>query len=254
MKLRRALAALALFVLAAAPALAEHVARFDVDVFLSASDRFTVEERIAYDFGAEQRHGIERFIPIHYGRGYAADYRIALELESVTDANGAALQVSEYRDGPNLVLRIGDPDTTVSGVREYRIRYSVRRGFLWLPQHDELYWNVTGSEWPVPIERVSARELGHMLLAAFRSPVMPEFIASMPLVGVDGTMYRRLTNSGVAGQAHIKTGLLSGVRALAGFVLDAKGRRVVTVMLINHANAHNANAVQDALLRWVHGR
>ena len=157
MKLRRALAALALFVLAAAPALAEHVARFDVDVFLSASDRFTVEERIAYDFGAEQRHGIERFIPIHYGRGYAADYRIALELESVTDANGAALQVSEYRDGPNLVLRIGDPDTTVSGVREYRIRYSVRRGFLWLPQHDELYWNVTGSEWPVPIERVSAR-------------------------------------------------------------------------------------------------
>ena len=104
------------------------------------------------------------------------------------------------------------------------------------------------------IERVSARELGHMLQAAFRSPVMPEFIASMPLVGVDGTMYRRLTNSGVAGQAHIKTGLLSGVRALAGYVLDAKGRRVVTVMLINHANSHNANAVQDALLRWVHGR
>ncbi len=104
------------------------------------------------------------------------------------------------------------------------------------------------------IERVSARELGHMLLAAFRSPVMPEFIASMPLVGVDGTMYRRLTNSGVAGQAHIKTGLIAGVRAMAGYLLDAKGRRVAVVMLINHANSHNGNAVQDALLRWVHGR
>jgi D-alanyl-D-alanine carboxypeptidase/D-alanyl-D-alanine-endopeptidase (penicillin-binding protein 4) len=104
------------------------------------------------------------------------------------------------------------------------------------------------------IERVSARDLGQMLQAAFRSPVMPEFIASMPLVGVDGTMYRRLTNTGVAGQAHIKTGLLAGVRAMAGYVLDAKGRRVAVVMLINHPNSHNGNAVQDALLRWVHAR
>lgn len=104
------------------------------------------------------------------------------------------------------------------------------------------------------IEHISARGLGHMLLTAFRSPVMPEFIASMPLVGVDGTLYRRLTNTPVVGQAHIKTGLINGVRALGGYVLDARGRRVVTVMLINHPNANNANAVQDALLRWVHGR
>ncbi len=104
------------------------------------------------------------------------------------------------------------------------------------------------------IERVSARDMGQMLLTAWRSAIMPEFIASMPLVGVDGTMVRRLTNTPVAGQAHIKTGLLTGARAMAGYVLDAKGRRVVAVMLINHPNAHTANAVQDALLRWVHGR
>ncbi len=104
------------------------------------------------------------------------------------------------------------------------------------------------------IERVGARDLGQMLLAAFRSAVMPEFIASMPLVGVDGTMHRRLKSSDVAGQAHIKTGLINGVRALGGYVLDAKGRRVAVVMLINHANSYNGNAVQDALLRWVHGR
>jgi D-alanyl-D-alanine carboxypeptidase/D-alanyl-D-alanine-endopeptidase (penicillin-binding protein 4) len=103
-------------------------------------------------------------------------------------------------------------------------------------------------------ERVGTRELGHMLLAAFRSPVMPEFMASMPLVGLDGTMSRRLTKSSIAGQAHIKTGSLNGVAALAGYVLDAKGRRTVAIMLINHSNAYNAGAVQDALLRWVHGR
>jgi len=102
------------------------------------------------------------------------------------------------------------------------------------------------------VERVTARGLGQMLTTAFRGPIMPEFIASMPLVGVDGTMYRRLTNTGVAGQAHIKTGLIAGVRAMAGYVLDARGRRVTVVMLINHPNSHNGNAVQDALLRWVH--
>ena len=93
-----------------------------------------------------------------------------------------------------------------------------------------------------------------MLITAFRGATMPEFMASMPVVGVDGTMIRRLTNTGVAGQAHIKTGLINGVRALAGYVLDAKGRRVAVVLLINHPNAHNANAVQDAFLRWVHAR
>lgn len=104
------------------------------------------------------------------------------------------------------------------------------------------------------IERVTARGLGQMLLAAFRGATMPEFIASMPLVAVDGTMQRRLANSAVAGQAHIKTGLLTGVRSIAGYVLDAKGRRVAVVFLVNHANSFNAGPAQDALLRWVHGR
>ncbi|MDB5901488.1 MAG: D-alanyl-D-alanine carboxypeptidase/D-alanyl-D-alanine-endopeptidase [Betaproteobacteria bacterium] len=102
------------------------------------------------------------------------------------------------------------------------------------------------------IERISARTMGEMLLAAFRSAVMPELMASLPVVAADGTMRKRLSNAEVAGQAHIKTGTLSGVRAIAGYVLDAKGRRVVVVFIINHANAASAQAAQDALLRWVY--
>ena len=49
-----------------------------------------------------------------------------------------------------------------------------------------------------------------LLLAAFRSPVMPEFISSLPIAAVDGTMKKRLNGSATAGQAHIKTGLLEG--------------------------------------------
>ena len=102
------------------------------------------------------------------------------------------------------------------------------------------------------VERITARNLGELLLAAFRSAVMPELIASLPVAAVDGTMKKRLSGAEVAGQAHIKTGSLTGVRAIAGYVLDARGRRVAVVFIVNHANAGNAQIVQDALLRWVH--
>jgi D-alanyl-D-alanine carboxypeptidase/D-alanyl-D-alanine-endopeptidase (penicillin-binding protein 4) len=104
------------------------------------------------------------------------------------------------------------------------------------------------------IERISAQSMGQMLLDAFRSPTMPELISSMPIVAADGTMKKRLSNAEIAGQAHIKGGTLSGVRAIAGYVLDARGRRVVVVLIVNHANAGNALAAQDALLRWVYRR
>jgi D-alanyl-D-alanine carboxypeptidase/D-alanyl-D-alanine-endopeptidase (penicillin-binding protein 4) len=102
------------------------------------------------------------------------------------------------------------------------------------------------------IERISARTMGELLVAAFHSPVMPELMASLPVVAADGTMRRRLSNADVAGQAHIKTGSLAGVRAIAGYVLDAKGRRVAVAFIVNHANAGGAQAAQDALLRWVY--
>jgi len=104
------------------------------------------------------------------------------------------------------------------------------------------------------IERISAKSLAQLLLVAQRSSVMPEFAASLPLVAVDGTMKKRLAGADVAGQAHIKTGSLTGVRAIAGYVLDAKGRTMVVVCIINHGKAQSAPAVQDALLNWVYRR
>jgi D-alanyl-D-alanine carboxypeptidase/D-alanyl-D-alanine-endopeptidase (penicillin-binding protein 4) len=103
-------------------------------------------------------------------------------------------------------------------------------------------------------ERISPRNLAQLLLAAYRSPVMPELMASLPVAAVDGTMKKRVGVAEAAGQAHIKTGSLTGVRSIGGYVLDAQGRRVVVVMIVNHANAGNAQPVQDALLRWVYNR
>ena len=101
-------------------------------------------------------------------------------------------------------------------------------------------------------ERISALTLGHLLATAFQSPTMPEFIASMPLAGYDGTMRQRLKNNGVAGHAHIKTGMLDNVRAVAGYVLAASGKSYVVVCIINHPNAMRGQEAQDILLQWVY--
>ncbi len=103
-------------------------------------------------------------------------------------------------------------------------------------------------------ERISAANLAAILQAAWRSAVMPEFVASLPVVAADGTMRKRLRNAPAAGHAHIKTGLLGdhGVRASAGYVLDRHGRRYVVVMIVNHPNARDAQEALDALVAWVH--
>jgi serine-type D-Ala-D-Ala carboxypeptidase/endopeptidase (penicillin-binding protein 4) len=102
------------------------------------------------------------------------------------------------------------------------------------------------------IERITAGNLAALLQAAWKSPVMPELVSSLPIVGLDGTMRRRLKNDGVAGQAHIKSGLLQDVRAMAGYVLARGGRRYVVVMIVNHPRAHETQPAMDALLRWVY--
>lgn len=100
-------------------------------------------------------------------------------------------------------------------------------------------------------ERISATGMSRLLLAAWHSAVMPELMSSLPIAASDGTMKKRLLQNGVAGQAHIKTGSLDGVSAIAGYVLDKRGRRWVVVFLVNHAHAATAHPAMDALLQWV---
>jgi D-alanyl-D-alanine carboxypeptidase/D-alanyl-D-alanine-endopeptidase (penicillin-binding protein 4) len=100
-------------------------------------------------------------------------------------------------------------------------------------------------------ERITTNTLGQLLLAAWRSPTMPELLSSLPIAGRDGTARRRVANSPAAGYAHIKTGTLDGVRSMAGYVLAKSGHRYAVVLMINHPNAGAARDAQDALLEWV---
>ncbi|MGV0976216.1 MAG: D-alanyl-D-alanine carboxypeptidase/D-alanyl-D-alanine endopeptidase [Azonexus sp.] len=100
-------------------------------------------------------------------------------------------------------------------------------------------------------ERISADSLNRLLLDAWKNPVMPEFVSSLPIVGIDGTMKKRLNGSEATGRAHIKTGTLDGVKTAAGYALDARSRRYAVTFLINHPRAQAGSAAIDALLVWV---
>ena len=102
------------------------------------------------------------------------------------------------------------------------------------------------------IERISAANMVRLLAAAWNSAVMPELMASLPIVAVDGTMKKRLKENGIVGQAHIKTGSLDGIKTMAGYVLDKNGRRWAVAFMVGHPNAAQSGAAQDALLEWVY--
>lgn len=102
--------------------------------------------------------------------------------------------------------------------------------------------------------RISAESLGRLLGYAYASPTMPQLVASLAIAGVDGTMRKRFRKGRLTGQAHLKTGTLRGVSALAGFVQDEQGRRWILVSLINgnRLQVWRAKGVENALLEWVY--
>ncbi len=102
--------------------------------------------------------------------------------------------------------------------------------------------------------RVTARGLAQMLDVAWRSPLMPEFVSSLAISGVDGTVRRRLRSEDTRGQAHLKTGTLRDSRALAGYVRGASGKRYILVSLVNHSGAAAVRPFDDALVEWLAAR
>ncbi len=95
--------------------------------------------------------------------------------------------------------------------------------------------------------RVSAALTARLLQQAWSSPVMSELMSSLPVSGQDGTLRRSTATSG---RAHLKTGSLRDVAAVAGYVLSHTGKRYVVVAVVNHANAGAARPALDAIVQW----
>jgi D-alanyl-D-alanine carboxypeptidase/D-alanyl-D-alanine-endopeptidase (penicillin-binding protein 4) len=102
--------------------------------------------------------------------------------------------------------------------------------------------------------RISARNLGRLLMAARASDFGAEFQSSLALAGLDGTMRRRFRNDTLTGRMHLKTGRLNGVFAMAGYVRSESGGEYVVVAMQNHPDAHRGpgEEAHSELLRWVY--
>lgn len=129
----------------------ERIRDFNVSLAILGDGSLQVVEVISYDFGTNQRHGIYRTID---RKSAGVSSRLLIDQIAVDDATGQAqpFQVSSSAD--NVRVKIGDPDRFVSGQKTYRIRYRVQGALGSFTDHDELYWNVTGNEWAIPIDAV----------------------------------------------------------------------------------------------------
>jgi serine-type D-Ala-D-Ala carboxypeptidase/endopeptidase (penicillin-binding protein 4) len=102
--------------------------------------------------------------------------------------------------------------------------------------------------------RVSAATMGKLLEHAYNSPYQPEFMSSLPMLGIDGTLRKRLKGIVPAGEIRVKTGLINGVRAMAGYVNSSSKKHYVVVALQNHPGIQNGigTQVQDEVLKWLY--
>ena len=102
--------------------------------------------------------------------------------------------------------------------------------------------------------RVSVNTLGQLLEHAYHSVYWPEFLSSLPMSGVDGTMERRLEGAIPLASVRVKTGLLKGVRSMAGYVRSREGQEYIVVLLHNHPSIQHGvgTLLQDEILEWLY--
>ena len=131
------------------------LSRFDVELHVLPGGALLVTETVSPRFEGAW-NGIERLIPIEYRTPQGFNYSLLLDRVSVTDEQGTPLTFESSRERHYRNFRIWIPGAT-DATRTFVLKYLVRNGLKFFEDHDELYWNVTGDEWDVPIEQASVR-------------------------------------------------------------------------------------------------
>jgi uncharacterized membrane protein len=146
-----------LLLLAAAPAAAQRalvIESFDARVDVAADGTIVVEETIRPRYTGSW-NGLYRTIPVQYKSPQGLNYTLRLDVESATDEAGRALRYESSRERHYRKLKIWVPGA-VDATKTVKLRYRVTNSLRFFDEHDELYWNVTGDEWDVPIESAAA--------------------------------------------------------------------------------------------------
>lgn len=135
----------------------ERIISFDSKITINTNSSIDVKETIEYYFPSS-KHGIFRTIPYRYIDETNKQYfQTPITILSVTNDKNTPWQYSKSTDGNYLTLKIGDPNKTINGRQTYVISYNVLGVINYFDDHDELYWNVTGYDWEVPIGKVTTQ-------------------------------------------------------------------------------------------------
>lgn len=121
----------------------DKITDFHSDITINQDTSISIKETIKYSTD-QQKHGIFRTIPLKYDKYTAAVKNINVNAPFSTSTNN-----------DNLVLKIGDPEKTFSGDKTYEINYTLHNTIL-SKNKPELYLDITGEYWQIPIEKSSA--------------------------------------------------------------------------------------------------
>ncbi len=190
----------------------EYITNFNLLLHLDETGVLSVTEALQYDFGpASEKHGIIREIPYRYDTPLGAK-TIDVDVVRVVDENEEPRPYEVTRSGGMVRIRIGDPDEYVSVREIYQIEYKVRDAVLFFDEYDEIYWNLTGSSWNVPMLSVSAvaqldfREEGIREASCYQGSYGENTPCSFATTSPDGRDYR-IVQQGLAPRSGVTVAL-----------------------------------------------
>jgi uncharacterized membrane protein len=132
------------------------IENFHSEIIVMPNGSVDVTETIQAHFIGGPWHGLYRTIPVEYVTPQGLNYSLFLDIKRVADENGRPLKYESSRVRHYRKLKIYVPDADNS-THTISIEYTVSDAIRFFEDHDELYWNVTGDEWDVPIQSASAR-------------------------------------------------------------------------------------------------
>lgn len=130
------------------------ITSFESDQTLTLKDKqgeLRIVEQINVDF-SDNNHGLLRAIPERY-----KNHSLQLKINRVSSNSGAPSGYTTYHSNGNTVVKIGDPNRTVTGPQHYSLDYTVRNVITFYDAYDEIYWDVNGDQWTQGFNNVSMR-------------------------------------------------------------------------------------------------
>ncbi|HEU5419299.1 MAG TPA: DUF2207 domain-containing protein, partial [Streptosporangiaceae bacterium] len=138
----------------------EQITSYDIGVAIRPDGVTHVREVIAYDFGASRRHGIYRYILDRLPASGGRVQEFPIRHITVFSPDGAPSGTTVTQNHYELMIRIGDPDRTITGQHRYVLSYDIGRALAPVADTDMLDWNLIGTDWTVPIRHVLATVRG----------------------------------------------------------------------------------------------